>query len=537
MLKVILLDDEHLVLKWLESLIGQSDMDLSVVATAKNGEEGLKLIKKYTPDIVITDIRMPKINGLELIKAVTEMAYPVKFVILSGYGEFEYAKQAMRYGVKDYLLKPVSDEQMKKTILNVAGVLIKEQEDKIKIEKIKADATEVTEHIKNQLYQDILSDIPVGEDKVLRYNEIFSVNEHSLYQVVSVYLLYNTEINRMEDIKPEIYGIINRKIDEFFGKLEFLHTPVVKNANEIIVIICHNSRDEPIWNRNKNLQKIIRSFITSIKNSIEMPLVAGIGNFHEGLNGIKISYEEAYRAVEYASLEGERYCIHINELFESQDKAKYPIELENNLMDAIKYMDREKAKNISTEILNTILSGEVCTISRFRTICMEIAAVSLRLLYSLGVKTGELSAEINTIMRSLPYSVRFDVIKRQILTIIDEEILLLEKKNDRGYSKIINQVLWLINQKIDMDLSVNSLAHLMRITPGYLSTLFKQEMGISLVKYITNERIEKAKKLLRNPELKIHEVSLMVGYQDAKYFSRIFKGKTGLLPCDYRIKG
>jgi two-component system response regulator YesN len=537
MLKAILLDDEHLVLKWLESLIGQSDLGLSVIATAKNGEDGLRLIKKYNPDIVITDIRMPKLDGLELIKAVTEIGYPVKFVILSGYGEFEYAKLALQYGVKDYLLKPVSGDQMKKTILNVVNALIEEQEDKLRMEKIRNDAAAVPEHIKNEIYQDVLLDIPIEENKILQYNEMFTINEYSLYQVVSMYLLYNTETSREENAYAEIYEMIKQKIDEFFTGSEFFYTPIIKSADEIVLIICCNSKDVPIRIRNKELQKIIRSFVAAVKNSFETPLIAGIGNFYAGLKGIKTSYEEAYRAVGYANPEGEGYCVHINELFDRADKVKYPIELENNLMDAIKYTDREKAKYILTGILNKILSNEICTILQFRTICMEIAAVSLRLLYSLGIKTDELSPEIHEIMRSLAYSTRFDIIKKQIVTIVDEEISLLEKKNDRAYSKIINQILQFISQKIAMDLSVNSLARLVRITPGYLSTLFKREVGMSPVKYITNARIEKAKQLLLNPELKIHEISLMVGYQDAKYFSHIFKDKTGLLPCDYRING
>jgi two-component system response regulator YesN len=101
----------------------------------------------------------------------------------------------------------------------------------------------------------------------------------------------------------------------------------------------------------------------------------------------------------------------------------------------------------------------------------------------------------------------------------------------------VNQALQLIDQRITTDLSVETLARCLRVTPGYLSSSFKKETGSRLVEYITGARIEKSKQLLRKPELKIHEVSLMVGFQDAKYFAHVFKEKTGMLPSDFRIKG
>ncbi|MDR1948174.1 MAG: response regulator [Spirochaetaceae bacterium] len=258
MYKAILLDDEHLTLRWLTDLIGAGDFGLTVAGTAKNGGDGLELIKKIHPDIVITDIRMPKVDGLELIQKVSEMELPVKFIILSGYGEFEYAKRAIRFGVMDYLLKPVSGDQMKETL----------------------------EHI------------------------------------ISV-------INREKEIKRRL-----------------------------------------------------------------------------------------------AKLQG------------SDQK--------------------------DTSLL----------------------------------KTG----------------------------------------NPENHSPMVTYVLRLINERISLDLSVDTLAGLIRVTPGYLSTTFKRETGMRLIEYITNARIEKAKNLLEKPGLRIHEVSLMVGFQDSKYFAHVFKKKTGTLPSDFRNK-
>jgi two-component system response regulator YesN len=262
-----------------------------------------------------------------------------------------------------------------------------------------------------------------------------------------------------------------------------------------------------------------------------------MGNPYPGLAKIRKSYDEAYRAAEYASLTGAQNLISINEVYNTPDKINYPIEIENFLMDAVKYRDREKANHSLDEFFGKILSNEFCTIIQFRKICLEIAAISMRQLFSRGIKREELPAAIIETEKGMVHCARFDQLKQSVTIIINEEISLLDKRVTGSNSRIVNQILQLIDQRIALDLSVETLAILARVTPGYLSTSFKREMGIHLVEYISNARIEKAKQLLRKPELKIKEISLMVGYQDAKYFSHIFKKKTGLQPKDYRNKG
>ncbi len=499
MYKVLVADDEYWVGRWLEEVLMQSPFDLSVEGVCRNGGEALEILKCGGIDILITDINMPVVSGLALIRQLEELHIRVpKTIIISGYDEFEYARQAIEMDVLAYLLKPLEREKVYEAVEKAIG-MIKQQQQLESGQEDFAGSVEVVlaEYLKN----------PEGDLKE-KLAELFLRRQeegHFVVGLLQTSSLERTELNR---------EFLRRKMEEACpGKKIFLH-----------------QRDRFTWT----------ILITGIKHSggfyvNEAMLSAILRKYEFGLSQPHGDWMELDQAVQEA-----RDAI-IGNLEEEQDGDYVPLsemELHSEFLCAIQSRSQEQVQECSrlcaelfvrrdydlTGCLNFyfVLTGEVIKMLNDRY-GKEKDTVYLSL-----IEEGyELSGRLRNHYSIRSICSRFEEYTKKVMTSLKEDEYM-------AVSDIVRKVLFLIRERYDQDLSLGQIADEYGINPSYFSKKFKDETGFNFIDYLTSVRITQARALLENTGLSIAAISGRVGFKEAKYFSKVFSSVMGEKPTEYR---
>ncbi len=503
-MRIVIVEDEVKIREGMGKLIG-SQTEHIVLGEASNGEEGLEMIQRFKPDLVITDIRMPKMDGLEMIKELYERKIPVHTIILSGYSEFEYAQKGIRYGVDDYLLKPLAAEDVQEMLAKI--------DERIKKEELTNGTPElyirnlISGEEKEQKNCEILTDIcgfPKEGDYVLFEGYIGSAPasyrdemEHSLEQLKDKYpelKIYYIYIENTQKAYVAAYG------EKDTGRIPALE----KSFYNRLILCCMNKPERALWCRQR----------------------------FSGLSGLKKAEEQLSGMLSYALvLQPEGWL-------EPEDCLQYcpqpftaPTEIYNRIRNAVCQGDQEGLLKSAEDFLDYMEKGryEVTEIYRAFVKSYYLIADTLQdidpSLYQ-HLKSGNLLRNIETAVtwRELEYAYR-DLIQAVTST---------KSKREDISNYVIKKAISYIRENYQTGLTLDEVASVLEITPEYLSTLFNREVGINFSTFLKQFRMSHAKRLLKGSNMKIYEIAGAVGYSDPKYFQRVFKEEIGVSPGEYR---
>lgn len=532
MIRVVVADDENRICKLIMKLIQWDDIGMTIVGTANNGVETLELIKKEKPDIVITDIRMPGYDGLDMIERAKKINKDVEFIIISGYSHFEYAKRAIGYGVKDYLLKPINKEELLNALLRVKGDLLKKK-GYMNLENEYKDYLKNDGNIIRKSFLDNL--ILVDGSNFVQYSlEEINKKYHFYFQP---YLFRVVALKLDQTLGKDIQGIRNymEKILETIclSLQEFIYDidGVIKNDFAYILM---NYREEDNQLIQDELLKILEDFRRKIPKSQNIDLTLGYGEEVREIGSIKVSFDSAKLSIDNRIIEGTNRLIQHNEI--KVDKAELKekfLAFSEVFVKKIKRLDRggikEDLSHLKKEISQISIGGR-----ELKTLILDIANI-----YSLTLKTNNIridheTEEYKSLENSVENCLSPECLFDKLWEYIETSLSLLEKNSINKNTVQINQAKEFIEANYMNNITLEDVGNYIGFNPSYFSSIFKKETGTSFVEYLSMVRIEKAKDLLKEPDLKIQDICLMVGYNDVKYFSKLFIKHTGLKPKEYR---
>jgi two-component system, response regulator YesN len=506
-LRLVLVDDEQIVIEGIAHILNKNENNFEIVGTANDGAEGIVLITKLVPDVVITDIRMPGLDGIDLLKTIKRSLPNVYFIMLSGFSEFEYAQNALRYGAYDYLLKPVDHSQLTKVLHSIETEI--EQKNQRDCKKRDVELS-LANFIKESERLNLLK--VLFEDDVLSFPEI--------------------------DIKKVRVAII--KTDENRGKIAegIVEAHLKKLQHEIILEYIKYNQAWIIILDGKNTYEELKKAIYSIENHFHKCFFVGISRNHELNRGLKQAYHEASEAVE-ALVFNEKIDILFfeNLLYKSGDKTQsinLPIKSQEMIIDKVISGQSEKLKEYLEQISKEIvMSGILYNPENFKNECRELLIYVNRLLKDEGIDfqsrddVREGSEDIFEGLKNLREY--FNFLKTALIN-----IALYIEKSKNGVPKSIRVVIQYIDTHYYEEITLKQISDLVFLNQWYFSELFKEKIGVHFTDYLINLRIQKAKDLLKQMDLKTYQISEMVGFNDSAYFCNIFKKITGITPGDYR---
>lgn len=535
MIKVIIVDDEEWIRIGFKEQLDWNSLGIDIVADAPNGLVAKDLIDRCQPDIVVTDIRMPIMDGIKLMEYIHEVYPSIIIIVISSYSEFEYAKKAITCNAFGYILKPIEETELR----NVMEGAIK---------KIEANKNE------DKRYLSLEADIKDFHLNVMRD------------QLVNYLLGFNSHDEKMEegikgivkDFKASkflviVLRIINQKMDfnnKFNGKNEAAILAAYNTANELLsssedklVLTNYTRPDELIIIMGVEILMVgsynsrypfIDQIEKIIKNEYGFNLLGGISEAVTDFYDINKCYRQAVEAVQTAGMLGDRGVLHINNISERMGYFIYPKDKEKALLYCI-----EKGNKKQVLILIDLLFSEASKNSKFKTESIKNVIVDLiikieRILNELNYSVKELMKLPSQPTKIIDEICTIDELKQWFSETVCEvmEYILCKKNTKNTFSEVINY----IHNNYNEDINLNLLAERFYLNPTYLSRLFKNETGVNFIDYLTKIRMSNAAELLKDKGLKLSDIAYLVGYENANYFLKKFKDFYGCTPSEYKNK-
>ena len=519
--KVLLVDDESMILRGMEEGISWESFGFEVTGTASNGQEAWEMIQNDRPDVLISDIRMPFMNGLELVQMLNENYIKMKVILVSGYDDFEYAQKAIRYGVQEYLLKPISMPQMEELLKKMHQEIeaeIEEKNNKTYLQQMYQENLPIlkerflTELIEGQIPQDRL-------EKRLK-------NLHIDFDWDGCIVAALQLVGEEEDTEMKYFSI-SKVVHEIF---EGFTPHLLFRAYEKIILIAHVEEEGKV----QNVLKCLNEANVLGRRFLQCSFYCGVGNLIHGLEQVERSYKNAVSSLEYSVVSDDEPVIYIKDI-------ENPLETEKEFSDeqyvkeltlAVKMSDERK---IQEEIEHIFREMERCKMNfeEYQTRIMELCFSYTKIARQYGLEDQFLNARC--LMTEIFSMHTGEQLKRWILQHT------LKLKDAINQKRLDNNDLLAQKAKeyIDVnfrcaDLSVETLCDYLHISPSHFSSIFKKIHGINFINYLTNKRIEEAVFLLRTTDYKTKVISEMVGYPESNYFSYVFKKCTNISPANFR---
>lgn len=531
MLKVFLAEDEFIIREGIKNNIDWQAHGYEFCGEASDGELAFPLIQKTRPDILITDIKMPFVDGLALSRLVKKELPETEIIILSGYEEFDYAKEAIQIGVARYLLKPINGETLLQEIDSVAEIILGKQKEKEIREKYQKEMEENSLRDQMDLFQHLVT----GDCSM---EELLSVaGKLDLKIMAPWYSIVLLKIQSMKHDYEEYSGSIV-VVDERIVKLaEPEHVLIFDRALEGRAFLFKADSEEELLAYQKEYLGDVKEVLSSYVN---LRYFGGIGTPVNRLREIPASFEDASHAFAHRYLVAES-CILDSSLLMQEGAA----EQEDFRISAVnpEQIDRAKMQEfLRTGDLDEViyfvdeffgkLDGGAMKSRIFRQyITMDAYFSIVDFLKGLGLQKDEIEApdQDSSILQDEKSAMDY------IVRIMEKALVLREKKASSRYEDVVSEVIHYIEDNYAQEeLSLNLLASHVNFSPNHLSMIFSQQTGQTLIRYLTDYRMNRAKELLRCSSKKSSVISMEVGYKDPHYFSYLFKKTQGMTPTQYR---
>lgn len=533
MLKVVIADDEQHISKLLNSLIDWNALGYEIVGNARDGYSALRLCDEKKPDILITDIRMPGLGGMELIHELHRLHPEIKVIIITGYSQFEYAHQALRFGVVDYLLKPIKKEELLRAL--EAG---REQKD-ISMTKPNTDGSSDVklmsmQSIKGNLLLDILRD----REMLRRFSRKDRIPEeyHLQFRGNSWQMLRIEVVLNSEEDSLSVQAYLEKKLREIL-KEEF------RNENIELIIAAHEGSIYCLLNGSAEALETIKDHLQPVKNSLlvvnelfkKIIFTIGVSNVSSSFDGIDRCLDECAEAVSYKIIAGKNRVIRKSDIPENKYDADFftDAEFRKDYLYAIAEVD-EDALRASFSALTSAIYEKIDYLDG--NIVREIYRIVVTLFFTGAQVHGILEDGINagSLMERFGYfysiTAAFNYLSDTFLNLLGE----YREEQDNRSTRPVKVAQLYIEEHYMEPLTLEEIAKEIGLNESYLSSIFKKQVGKSLIDYLTHVRIQHAKELLIDPERSIEDISDEVGFSDPKYFTRRFKKYTGVSPRAYR---
>ena len=522
MKRVLIIDDEYLIGQLINSLIHYQELDLVNVGVFSNSEQALETILTDAPDIVITDMRMPGIDGLEMIRKSREAGQNIKFIVVSGYREFEYAYQALNFGVEDYILKPVKERELNRTLAKVMEKI--ETENKTREIFFHYDKSReiLRSDLMNRIIEDEITEMPDGA--ILQFRGSYYLGIDLKLDCIEYPGRHEKE---MDLLIENVRGIMEESVS--LGVSEFLLC--CKDAMHVYCMINY-SEEQKVF-----LDKLLSDLLARVKDYLlgfdRYRATMGIGTEQTSFFRIQKSIQEAYRAVCNRIRFGTGRLIYFEELTGSHGE---------EFLKAVENMSADMKKAIdvcSVEEINACVDSVMHlqrSMSEYDFFYVYKAAIQMVEVFYQYCKELNLAVDkqkyeiLEAIMHCTGMRQLVNLLKNSFSVCINR--ILLQKENESSLPIRVAQ--GYIADHLGEKIQLETIAEVVNLNPVYFSALFKKETGTNFATYLANERMEKAKKMLVDTNDTIEAIGCLVGYGNYKYFCQQFKKLVGVKPNVYR---
>ena len=535
-IKVFLVEDEMVIRNGIVKSINWEKEGYRLVGEASDGELAYPMILKEKPDILLTDIKMPFMDGLELSRLVKQELPDTKILIFSGYDEFEYAKEAIRIGVTEYLLKPVSSAQLLEVMRRISKQIEQDREEREMLRQYQEDMKENVERERQNFFSHVIrGEVSIGE--AVKNGKKYGMDLSAGFYSIILFKIFSTpEENIVSEHIWKICEKIETKVDEISYAYYFQ-----RGIDGWVFLLTAESKEQ-MEERQKNLCDCLAEIM---KNERKVEYFGGIGKPVERIRNLGQSFRDAERIF------AERFTRQSNQFLSGFEKMDVYKDDEFQIKDL---GDVGKSREMIEKFLNNGTKEELeefmdtyfirmkedklqSTLMR-QYIIMDIYIVIMSFCEKIDAVNHDYQQETEKLKSTIQNMNSVSEIRLYITYMLNQAIELRDSISKKRYADIIKAAEKMISEHyMSEEISLNSVADSVGMSPSYFSSVFSKESGKTFVEFLTETRMEKAKELLMCSALKTSEIGYEVGYKDPHYFSYIFKKTQGCSPKDYRARG
>lgn len=511
LIRALIVDDEYLAREGMKNTINWKSYGCECCGEAENGIDGIEKAKELSPEIIITDIKMPGIDGIEMVKKIKEFLPNSKFIVITAYDEFEYARAAVKIDAIDFILKPIDEGEFVEAVKKAVEECVKLRKD-IDIKGRK-----------------LLLSLMRGKDIANVKNELLNYNIN-----FADFLILNVQNDYYENLieKDDIEAVfrLNRYIKEVFTEFFGLNAYVIEcHENKLGIVLSIDGEFEfnELNLKLSNLQKYIKS-------KCKISVTIGVSSVKSNCE-LKEAYEESKEALKNRLYKGKGSIIYFKDLKEKNFiNWSLVLKEEESLVLKLKACDRINLEKQLKYIYYHLLNKDQVKDHIVKQVSLDIAIKALNALSGFNIGVNKVIKKDYSIYRSIENLSTIDEIYECIYNFMMDIIRAIRESNVNSNCDSIEKAIDYIKEHYNENICLKDIAQEVYLSESYLSRKMKIVTGISFVEYITKVRIEKAMQYLRDSNAKVTEVSCKVGYPDYRYFSHIFKKYTGYTPSQWR---
>ncbi len=528
MYRIMLADDEGIVIDSLKFIIEKEFGEECIIETAKTGRAVIELAERFRPEIAFMDIQMPGINGIEAMKEIRKNNESIVFIVMTAYDKFDYAKESINLGVKEYLNKPVDKKEILRALKEAMKLIDDEREKRAKELLIKEKLETVIPILENGFIYNLLFREFFEED-IENYKSLLDISESSCYMGVMVFgesRVGNHMTNavgssiKLHEHYEEVRELIRGYFRCFVGAV---------TGNKIAVFF---PTDEKEMDYNTRVEMIdrARELVRKLKERISIDVRLGFGEIVEPTDAMR-SYNGALRAL----IQTEGSVAHVDDIPQGciyEDN--YPVETEKELFDATEKGDHDRQQKAAMKYFDWMTDNYAQALPDIQLKVLEFVIRAETISYRGSNEIYHFRSRADYLPTILEIGTDMDGLKAWFLKKTSDAVKQVSESMDKRTNSTVDKAKEYINENYAKDISLDDVSREVDISPYYFSKVFKEETGENFIEYLTNIRIEKAKELLIETDLSMKEICGSIGYSDPNYFSRTFKKNTGVTPTEYK---
>ncbi len=544
MVKVLIVEDHRLTLDYLINDIPWSEHEVEVVGSAYNGQKALDFIAENQVDLVITDIRMPVMNGLELLRELNKTEPRIKSIILTAHDDFSYAKEAIRYGVSDFVLKPINDEKLLDVVHSIRDKVYREKEVERDYESLKQDIVESLPLLRRDFFRKLAEGYYEDEYEIRSVASLFHIEFPYSHVAVHMFCIDDFRQNvmklplkqrellmlalqkRLEDNLLQSYqGFSIIEDDRIVAFYSFAEAAIKKTSMS----------GEPSGEVPQSLLDNIAEFQLHIKRKYNLTLSVGLSTIKNGLIRFSACYQEASRAINRRFFNGKGSLIDSATDVTDMEKYYIPVSFQKKIVDATVSGNKNELEMELDRLFHFIKLNPDLQIMCVKDYIHNVIFQTLVLLKEAGLITMDtIRSTMNSASGIEKAETLEDLFSQLLQNLLSDLSHIVNERISAKEDFPIKKAMHYIGIHFAEPLTVEKVAGVVRLNPCYFSHLFGKITGTSFCTYILDVRMKKALELIKNPGTSIKEIAYSTGFKDPKYFSKLFKEHTGESPSEYR---
>lgn len=528
MYKVMLADDEGIVIDALKFIINKNFGDKCEIQYAKTGRSVIELAEQFRPDIAFMDIQMPGINGIEAMKEIKKSNSNIIFIVLSAYNKFDYAREAVNLGVLEYVNKPIEQKTIVALMERAINITDTKRERRRCDLKNKEKLEIVGPIIESGLIYSVVFQENYAEE-AHNYLDLLGISEDYGYIMViqcseqKAEERSNNSVN--VSVKAQAYYKELREVVKSYFQCAIGNMMV---NNIIVYVPCEQSKENEYKDR-ITIMETASKMLREIKRRVDLKFRIGIGSV-KSISEAGESYEEAMNTLRYTSSS----VSHVGDFpLRCGYEEDYPIEVEKALFEAIEQGDAAKAIASGNTYFNWMATQHSDHLTNIKLKVLEFVLYSERIAYLNGGQTYTFCSR-SDYFEKIYFMDNLEELRGWFITKIQIVSTQIATKKEKTNIYTIEKAKGYIIENFMKEITLDDVSEAVNISPYYFSKLFKKEMGVNFIDYLTNMRMEKAKELLGIKDMSIKQICSEVGYSDPNYFSRIFKKNIGKTPTEFK---